>query len=46
MRGTVAKRLRKKVWGEDGSPRVRQHFVAKPIKKKGGNSHQRGLLHR
>jgi hypothetical protein len=35
MRGTVAKRLRKKVWGSDGSPRVRQHFVANPIKVKG-----------
>jgi hypothetical protein len=36
MRGTIAKRLRKKVWGLDGSPRARQHFVARPIKKKGG----------
>jgi hypothetical protein len=35
MRGTVAKRLRKKVWGPDGSPRVRRHFVANPIKVKG-----------
>ena len=46
MRGTVAKRLRKKVWGPDGSPRARQHFVANPIKKKGEKDHQRGLLHR
>jgi hypothetical protein len=35
MRGTVAKRLRKKVWGPDGSPRVRQHFVANQNKVKG-----------
>jgi hypothetical protein len=27
MRATVAKRLRKKVWGADGAPRLRRHYV-------------------
>lgn len=26
MRAIVAKRLRKQVWGEEGSPRLRKHF--------------------